>query len=425
MRIRINVRALVTVTLAALVLASFGNLAGPVSALLAISLPSLALASVLHLGISWHNLAFHQDFSNDHPQKGERVHFVLHLTNQGPFPLAPGIAYLAQTGWQEGNGTQGSETIGLPIKSRKALEISRDIHCAWRGIYIAGLERIVLRDVLGLVTLEESLEPRIFYVLPELVSLDPRVEDLAQATGADREGRGGEERDLSIFEYLAPLQAGQTSRHIAWKYWARTGEPAVIEHGQSQSAGLSISLDLWPGLEGTEKLAAEDLAVSAAFSLLRHFARHAIPTRFDADGQHPVLIDSVEDFEELYEHSTGIIGKFGPIPEEAFAPGTARLFITTRPLSRLSAKQLARGRSAGTPVYDENTGDDLFEACRAAYRRGESPHILLCPPPSRVAEEFKALDLLEEMRQQSGSRTLLAIADSRLGVQELTHVLLN
>ncbi len=423
MRIRIHPRAFITLILASIVLGTFGELAGPVAALLAISLPSLALASLIHLVISWHSLGFHQDFSNDHPQKGERVRFSLHLTNQGRLPLAPAIAILAQTGWQEGNIERETQIVGLPVRPRSSKELVKDIHCAWRGIYIAGLERLVLRDILGLVTLEESMEPRVFYVLPELISLDPRVEDLAQASGGDREGRGAEEQDLSIFEYLAPLQNGRPARHIAWKYWARTGEPAIIEHGQSQSAGLSISLDLWPGLTGKDKLAAEDMAVSAAFSLLRHFARQGIPTRFDADGQRPVLIDNVEQFEELYEHSTGIIGRYGPLPEEAFTPGHARLLISTRPLSRVfPLPNFPNGPRAENPAPAE--GDDLFEACRAAYRRGESPHIILCPPPARVAEEYRALELLEELRQQSGARTMLALADSRQGVQELSHVLI-
>ncbi|HOE08488.1 MAG TPA: hypothetical protein PLU33_07190 [Treponemataceae bacterium] len=397
MRLRIKPAGLAVYLCILIVLITFSGLAGYVSVFIAVFLPVLSLISLVHVWYSWAALAFHQTFSTDHPVKGETVLYSLHLADEKLFPLSAGFCSFSNPG----SGKAFVDEISIPLLPSKPVTYEEKIRCAYRGIYIMGLTGIRIRSVLGLFETEIAIEPRIFYVYPELVKFTSPLERLARSSGITEPDTQSNKDDITIFEYLLPLREETSVRSIAWKRWAATGIPSRIVHGRSRSPALRIVLDLWPGdefLSEIDKLAAEDLAMTAVFSVMQYMAQKTIPVSFYAGEQeNPIFVDNIDVFQQIFDQSTGILFNDASYPGAAFTPGSAVLLISTRPL------------------------EALFSSYEDALQGGFEPHFLSCPPPSMYKEEKCVFDALTERRRSMGSRSLLRITDTKNGAEEVVH----
>ena len=414
MRIRVRPVAFVSFCTLAVILNTFAGLAGPLSSVLAVLLPSLFACSMLQLALGAHFFTFHQTFSNDHPLKGEIVRYELHTANEGFIPLPRGECRFAA----QGQSTSLGDSVPVPVAGNSSRVHTADIRCAYRGTYVIGLSLFGFTDALGLLRLEEKIEPRVFYVYPELVKLAAGIERFARSSGADQPGSDEKDEDPTIFEYLRPLRGGGSARRIAWKRWAASGIPSETVNGQARSASLRLVLDLWPGRQlrpsgetVTDKLASEDMAVSAVFSVLRHLSSAGIPVELVLGAaEKGIMVDSSEDFTELFDQSTNIIFSDPAFPAAAFTPGSSTLLVTTRPL-------------AGTGAECGGESIDLFTAFENALPRGCEPHLLLCPPPSTADAEKQGLETLVERQSTRGGKALLRLADSRQGTEDAARAL--
>ncbi len=406
MTVRVKAPALAAYVTIALILGTFSDLAGPLSAFVAAFPPALGAASLLHLILSWRFFSFHQSFSTDHPQKGETVRYGLHMVNEGPIPLAPGRCAFSKPGPQDVIAASALTPTGIG----ESVTQEENIHCPWRGTYEIGLQAVIFRDSLGIVEIAEYAEPRVFYVYPELVRLDPSVAALTRASGSDRAGGGAVERDASIYEFLAPLRDGEAPERVAWKRWAATGSPARIQTGQSRSSALRLVLDLRPcSGRRDERLQAEDLATSAVFSVLEELVRQEIPVELILGGEdRGILVDCRETFERLFDASTNLIFDDRRMPAAAFstvsAGGTVALLVTTRAII-------------------ETGKDDLFTLYEECLAKGTEPHVLACPPRSLEAGVRRSVETLAERQLACGSRSLLRLADCGGGTKELAGAL--
>lgn len=385
------------------ILSTFNDLAGPLSSFLSFFLPSLGLCSLIHLIITFFTFTFHQKFSNDHPQKGETVNYYLFMANEGFIPLALGTLTFAES------STLNAFSNPATMPVTKTTEYKTEIRCAYRGTYETGLTSYQFTDVLGILSIKEYIEPRLFYVYPELIRLDVSIEKIAHSSGGDKAGSDSTEEDPSIFEFLTPLRDGRDLQRISYTYWAKAGIPARIICGQSRSAGLRLVLDLWPGdIFGEEKLASEDMAMSAAFSVLNNLSRLGIPVEFIlGSAERGVLIESTYSFEQIFEQSTNIIFSDPSFPFAAFEIEHTALLISTRPLSQTNNRRHT----------------DLFNTLEKSFHSGTAPHLLLCPPPSCVKTEKKSAEKLLEMQLLTGGHSLIRVCDSRLGVEDIIYAL--
>ncbi len=397
MRLKIKPAGLAIYLCILLVLSTFSGLAGYISVLVAVFLPVLSLISLLHLWYSWAALGFHQSFSTDHPIKGETVRYYLHLADENILPLSGGSCSFSNPG----SGVAFVNEIPIPIFPSKPVTYEETIRCVYRGVYVMGLTGIRIRSALGFIETEISIEPKVFYVFPELVKFTSPLERLARSSGITEPDTQSSKDDITIFEYLLPLQEETSVRSIAWKRWAATGIPSKIVHGRSRSPALRIVLDLWPGDEGlseSDKLASEDIAMTALFSVMQYMAQKAIPVSFYAgESENPILVDTVEIFQQIFDLSTGIHFNDSTFPSSAFVQLNAALLISTRPL------------------------EAFFSPYEDSLQGGYEPHILSCPPPSRYTHDKCVFDALTERRRSLGSHSLLRITDTKNGAEEVLH----
>ncbi len=401
MRLRIRPLPFFAYVSISAILATVSGLAGFLSAFAAALLPTFFVVSVSHLFFSWNRFAFHQEFSNDHPQKGETVLFSVSMENDSFLPAAEGTCAFANPG----AATHLDASAPTPTRPRENGRYATEIRCSWRGTYVIGLTAISFEDATGIVSIEQSVEPRVFYVYPELLTLPEGVDRLARASGSDTPVSFSTESDLSIFEYVAPIMPGKPARHIAWKRWAATGIPAETVHGHALSRSLRIVLDLWPTEEGgTERLCAEDTAMSAAFSVARRLVGEEIPVELVyGSARSGIGIFSERDFSEAFAKTTSVIFDDPKFPEAAFKGDDAALLITTRPLVG------TRGEK------------DLYTAYEEAVNGGRVPHMLLCPPPRRAEVDKRALESLQALKLSLAAPGSLALADSRNGMEDIVR----
>jgi hypothetical protein len=403
--VRARFPALAGYAIVSLVAAGFAGLAGPLSSLIAVLPPAFAVASTIHLVLAWNAFRFHQNFSTDHPQKGDIVRYRLSMSNESPVSSARGsCSFFAQ-----GSHAAFCEGVNIPARGNESKVYETELRCSWRGTYTFGLKSISFRDSAGIFTVEEKIEPHVFYVYPELVNIGADIERLTSSTGSDKTGASAREDDPSIFENLAPIAAGRQARRVAWKRWAATGIPSEIVTGRSGSDSLRVVLDLWPGKADADEydtLAAEDMATSAVFSVLRALVRERIPARLVlGDGDSEIAIVSNDDFNDSFVHSTNILFTDESFPFTAFSSQEATLLVTTRPLDA------------------ETNGTSLFSAIEKAAAAGTDPHILVCPPPSGADAERDMLAVASERHAALGGRSLIRLADSRQGIEEIAHAL--
>lgn len=397
MRLRVKPAILAVYLCIMFITAAFSGLAGYISVFIAVFLPVLSIVAIIHLIYSWAALAFHQNFSSDHPIKGETVQYSLHLTNEMLFPLSGGYCSFSNPGI----GQSSLHEIPIPLRPSKPVMYEEKIRCAYRGVYVMGLTSVRITSVLGLIETELDIEPRVFYVFPELVKFLSPLERLARSSGITEPDTQSNKDDITIFEYLVPLREETSIRSIAWKRWAASGVPSRIINGRSRSPAIRIFLDLWPGeslLSEDDRLASEDIAMTAVFSVMQYMAQKSIPVSFYTGGSEtPVFIDSIEGFQQVFDQSTGIHFNDPSFPYAAFRQGGAALFITTRPLVALFS-------------YYEDALLGKYE-----------PHVLACPPPSSYKREKAVFDTLTDRRRSIGSHSLLKITDTKNGAEEVVH----
>jgi hypothetical protein len=248
---------------------------------------------------------------------------------------------------------------------------------------------------------EIVIQPQVFYVLPELFVLDQSVEKYMTTTGSMIPGEKTGAGDNSIFEYAQPLQAEMSAKGILWKKWAATGIPSVAVYGEARSKGISIVIDLYPCSEKTEseeKLACEDILMSAAFSLMQYLASRKISVRFFTGGDtEGIVIDGEESFRNLYDRSANIIFSDRSFPTAAFDMESSAMLFSARPIN------------------------ELYDIYRRNLVTKTEPHLFLCPPESAFEDENARCRILQDERIKSDSRTLFYVADVRKGSGEIKN----
>lgn len=401
MRIALRPVPIAVLVAAAVLLDSLRALAGPTSRIAAVFVPLLVIASLAQLAATWVGLGFHQDFSTDHPTKGETVRYGMVARNGLPFRGACGLCRFAASDV----ASAGFEDLPIALSGHGEARRAAFAACPYRGVYRFGVRSFLFRDSLGLVEIEAVVEPRIFHVFPELVALGPGVERLAEARGDGRIGSSCGEADPTVFDGLRPLRDGEGARRVSWRRWAATGVPCAFDSGRSAAYGLRVVLDLRPcGAEGDERLQAEDLAATAAYSVLRRAVEAGVPVEFVLGGdEEGTSVESRDDFDAVYGLSVNALFTDERFPASAFRGDRASLLVTTRPIAQASA----------------GTEGDLFSSLERCAVDGAPAAALFVPPRSAFRAEA---DRVRAAAERLGSRVpLLRALDPEAGAQDLIH----
>lgn len=394
---------------------SIQGLAGSLSRIMVL-LPILVVTlSFIQVWYTYLFFGFHQDFSTDHPVRGEELSYTFVIHHHG---ILPACGIQCQFSFK-GPGLAGTRTQPVFLAPRAKKTWSFTFRCAYRGIYAVGIERFLFRDTLGLLQLSFPVEPRMFYVYPELLALPPSLDSFFIGSGELGLGSGGVQDDIGVFDSIYPLRHGEGARQIAWKRFAATGIPSAYRTAKASAPALRVVLDLRPAPSfGNEedRLTAEDLAVSLVFSVLRYMAERGLPVEFygGAETAEPSVIPDLSAFEWLYNQSTSLLFNETTVPPSAWTGDSATLLVTLQtPMEQALDQTLEQA---------EENGYDLYAALEHRLRSGYRMLIISVPAPALVDEaRTRALTLLDHLPMVH-SWVPYKVLDTRLGNEGIAHV---
>lgn len=233
----------------------------------------------LHLLISLVTLKYSQSFSTDHPQKNDVLYYYLYVTNQSPLPSAC-ITIVSV------NATPADEEAGtsyeLFLKRGERWEITVPISCPYRGVYVVGLDRLVVSDLLGILRVGLTVWKRTFYVYPRLIPLDRRYIPNTSRNEILSGELSGNLEDTAYFSHLGEYRPGESVRHAYWRRFSATGVVHVKRYDRTAQPGIELYLDrrggsLKAGGSKDVELRAEDISLELTLSLVQYFHSVRVP----------------------------------------------------------------------------------------------------------------------------------------------------
>jgi uncharacterized protein (DUF58 family) len=275
--------------------------------MLFVALVFFPVMSVILLLISFFKLRFFQNFSTEHPIKGEVVKYTVNFTNELIFPFpCVNVKFKAITPLKD----MTLPSYRLYIKGRGDLSKEFDINCPYRGIYTVGLEEIVVEDLLRFFSLKVKVWYKTFYVYPRILPLSKFSPGIEAIEGGDTGMPFGGEPDYSLFDQLREYRPGDSVRHIYWKKFAIVGRPLLKEYDTTPQPSVAIYFDINSNPdENPNRLEVEDTSIEILVALVKYFLDHEITTSvrtagrefFDFTGRYP------GDFKSFYELTTNLI----------------------------------------------------------------------------------------------------------------------
>jgi hypothetical protein len=265
------------------------------------------VVSILVLFVMYFKLRFFQNFSTEHPVKGEIVKYTINFTNELPIPF-PCVNVRFKT-------ITPLKDISLPefsvyIKGSGKLAKEFDINCPYRGIYTVGLERVMVEDLLRFFRLNIKVWYKTFYVYPRILPLTHFTPGIEAVEGGTMGLPFGGEPDYSLFDQLREYRPGDTIRHIYWKKFAIIGKPFLKEYDTTPQPSVTIYFDInHPEAQSHSALEIEDTSVEILVSLVKYFLDNEIETSVRAAGRD--FFDftgrSALDFKSFYELTTNLM----------------------------------------------------------------------------------------------------------------------
>jgi uncharacterized protein (DUF58 family) len=281
--ILLRLRRIGVYSLAVFVVYLAGSYVAPFFLFLFIVLLILPFLSLLYLMITFFSLKYYQDFSTEHPMKGESVIYRLSLANETLLPLHRlEVQFKTIHPFME----EVLPRFTTFIRAGDRIERTYEIHCPFRGIYTVGLESLSAEDPLHFLMFRRSVWYRTFYVYPRVLPLrsfstgTERSERLAQGSST------GAVPDFALFSQLRSYRYGESLRHVAWKKFASTGTPFLKNYETSAEPGVTIYFDLrQTGLTGLRALETEDVSVDTLVALVKYYLDQGVPLTVRAPGR--------------------------------------------------------------------------------------------------------------------------------------------
>ena len=221
------------------------------------------------------NFRYYENFSTEHPAKGDEVSYILNLANEALYPAFVKVKFKLispDTSFQ-------IAPLALFLKPKASLSHTYRLRFPYRGIYKVGLEEIELTDYLGWLRYRPPVWFRTFYVYPRLIELQgfvPAQQNICESSGVHE----GILYDYSLYQELREYRPGANCKHLAWKKFGATGMPYIKEYEKNSWPGVTIYLDLRRESEANPGLLErEDCSVEILVALVKYFLDRRTPVR--------------------------------------------------------------------------------------------------------------------------------------------------
>ncbi len=206
--------------------------------------------------------------------KGEKVKYVFDLKNK---------SLLTCTGARPVFFSRLSEfKDAVPVESLSIVpgqkyEVGTALRVNYRGEYNVGIEKVEIMDLFKLFklthTYKKPIEVQVSPIVPHFDNLVFDVDEYYENIQVMSFGQEALYPDVELRKYVS----GDSARVINWKASAKSGELFSRKYVDETNAGVLLVADFSPtGLEGVERIIAEDKLIEAALGIADYLYRKNI-----------------------------------------------------------------------------------------------------------------------------------------------------
>jgi uncharacterized protein (DUF58 family) len=286
----------------------------------AVGLPLVSIVMTLYTAT---RLRYGQRFDNEHPAKGQTVHYRLALSNEGIFPVSHLHVHFKRI--------QENMDLVMPgfscfLRPREQVTREFSFRCAYRGIYTVGLEGLEVEDPLRVLTISRPVVYQTFYVYPRILELTRFALSTEHIEGAGAGAAQGGDPDYALFTQLKEYREGESIRHMHWKKFISTGVPFIKQYDTTAEPDIRIYLDLRKPLKtGLTALDIEDTSVEILVALVKNFLERRIGLQVSAPGREVYRFHGTHpsQFERFYRSTMNLIFQNTISPASLYRADTA------------------------------------------------------------------------------------------------------
>lgn len=185
-----------------------GNYLGRNFYIIYVIIRSVLVTNILHFILTINKIYYNQNFSTTHPQKGDLIEYNLKIENKLPF-----IPCLIDIDFTDSLSLKSFRPI---LKNKSSITLNKQFSLPYRGIYNAGIESIVCRDILGLLEYKFNYWPKTFYVYPKI---DEKMSINRSIDGKSLNKKYNKISDNNdYFQKLDNFRIGDKLSLISWKH---------------------------------------------------------------------------------------------------------------------------------------------------------------------------------------------------------------
>lgn len=282
----------------------------------------LPLISFIHLILSYQVFRINHEVDTRLISKGDHITYKIKLENPVPLLLTPiSLHFLASEKlFLEAKEEENKQRI---LYANGRIILRKDLVCHYRGNYVVGVDRIILRDFFGFFCMKyHELEQHKIMVYPKLRELKSNIlrhvmnENSESVVALDAQSQ-------SVFTDIRPFIPGDAMNRIHWKLSAKKGEWLTKEFTGQMTNDTSIFLDTYQlALNDEDTIIYEDYFVEGCVSLVHYLLENRVNTSlyYDRIGQHhyegrdshdfPFFYDALAKLSFYHEdHYTELIGR--------------------------------------------------------------------------------------------------------------------
>lgn len=221
-----------------------------------IFLVTILLFNLLHFILTIKFTYYNQNFSTEHPVKGDNITYNFYITNSLPF-----FSSLITV---EFNSYLNLDEKRLVIKGRESVNSDSSFSLPYRGSYNVGYKNIFISDLLQIFTIKRPLWRRTFYVYPRL---DNKYIEYTGQGFVEEKSWDVSKKNKDSFEKLQEYTPGSKLSNISWKHFASKGEPFIKTFSSLDSKNLKLFIDR-QNISNKRKGPADDKVLEVTVSLM-------------------------------------------------------------------------------------------------------------------------------------------------------------
>lgn len=232
------------------------------------SLLLLPVISFSYTFLTYRRFKFGQEINKHIVTKGTKLEFQFFLENTSLF-FFPFIKIRFFSSAATGNDAVEDTYSLLPGISEKHMV---ELPCRYRGRYDVGIDKIEVRDLLGLISFNRPIpEPHYVIVYPSVIPLSHFRTAEAHIEVETALGQNNRNSSNSVVSDIREYRYGDSMRKIHWKLSSKANRLMVKNYEGASEASVTVLIDLTPSLlDPSSSIIYEDKLIEAAVAVVNY-----------------------------------------------------------------------------------------------------------------------------------------------------------